>query len=187
MSRFSIHETPLADLYILERHPLEDNRGFLERIFCHEELGSYLQGKTIRQINHTLTRKAGIVRGIHFQHPPHDETKIVTCLRGKVLDVVVDLRKGSQTFLMHHCTVLTDESFQSLLIPEGFAHGFQTLKADCEILYFHTADYKADAEGGINALDQRLNIEWPLPVTERSERDHNHPMLAADFSGIELS
>ncbi|HJN97282.1 MAG: dTDP-4-dehydrorhamnose 3,5-epimerase [Gammaproteobacteria bacterium] len=187
MNRFSIHETPLADLYILERYPLGDERGFLERIFCQEELGSYLQRKTIRQINHTLTRKKGTVRGMHFQRPPQAETKIVTCLQGKVLDVAVDLRKGSPTFLMHHASVLSDENFQSLLIPEGFAHGFQTLTTDCGLLYFHTADYQADAEGGIDALDPRLSIEWPLPLSERSERDSNHPMLTTDFSGIKLS
>jgi dTDP-4-dehydrorhamnose 3,5-epimerase len=186
MSRFTIHAAPIIGLYELVRQPLGDDRGFLERLFCQETLGSLLPGKAIRQINHTLTRKEGTVRGLHFQYPPQAETKIVTCLKGTVWDVAVDVRQGSPTFLQYHALRLSEDNFRSFLIPEGFAHGFQTLTPDCEMLYFHTADYQAKAEGALNALDHRLAINWPQPITERSARDQGHPMLTEDFLGIDL-
>ena len=186
MSRFVIHDTPIDGLYRIARQPLRDDRGFLERLFCQETLSALLSDKSIRQVNHTLTRSKGAVRGLHFQHPPHAETKIVTCLKGAVWDVAVDLRYGSSTFLQHHALLLSEDNFQSLLIPEGFAHGFQTLTPDCEMLYLHTADYQAKAEGALNALDPCLAIEWPQPIAERSARDQGHPMLTEDFLGIIL-
>ena len=176
----------MVGLYELLRHPLGDERGFLERLFCQETLGSLLSGKSIRQVNHTLTRKEGAVRGLHFQYPPHAETKIVTCIKGRVWDVAVDLRQGSPTFLQHQALVLSEENLRSFLIPEGFAHGFQTLTPDCEMLYLHTADYQSGAEGALNALDPQLAIAWPQPITERSARDQKHPMLTQDFLGITL-
>ena len=111
----------------------------------------------------------------------------MTCLKGKVWDVAIDLRRGSPTFLEHHAVLLTEDNHCSFLIPEGFAHGFQTLTSDCEMLYFHTADYNVESEGALNAMDPLLLIPWPEPITERSERDVNHPMLANNFQGIELS
>ena len=128
----------------------------------------------------------GTVRGMHFQYPPHSETKIVTCLRGAVCDVAVDLREGSPTFLLHHVVCLSETNHFSLLIPEGFAHGFQTLAPNCEMLYFHTADYRADAEGALNVLDPKLAINWPRDVTAISERDKQHPFLAGDFRGVAI-
>jgi len=184
MSRFLIHETPIEGLHLLERQPLGDERGFLERLFCQESLKVLLKEESIRQINHTLTRKEGTVRGMHFQHPPHAETKIVSCLKGKVWDVAVDLRKGSPTFLRYHAVVLSEDNFQTFVIPRGFAHGFQTLARECEMLYFHTADYNKDAERGLNAIDPLLGIEWPQPIAERSERDSMQPMLTEEFSGV---
>lgn len=186
MSRFLFHATPIKDLQVIERHPIGDSRGFLERLFCQETLGQLMQDKTIHQINRTLTQKKGTVRGLHFQSPPHAETKIVACLKGQVWDVAVDLRQGSPTFLQHHAVLLTDDNHRSYLIPEGFAHGFQTLTPDCEMLYFHTADYNTEAEGALNALDPLLAINWPEHITERSERDISHAMLTDDFHGVAL-
>ncbi|WP_027390790.1 dTDP-4-dehydrorhamnose 3,5-epimerase family protein [Chrysiogenes arsenatis] len=186
MSRLTVHHTTIEGLHIVERKPLGDDRGFLERLYCQETLGEPLKHKGIRQINHTLTRKTGTVRGLHFQYPPHAETKIVTCVKGKVWDVAVDLRKHSPTFLQYHAVTLSEDNFQSLLIPEGFAHGFQTLAPDCELLYFHTADYCSSAEGALNAIDPYLAIPWPLPIVERSERDSNHTMLTDTFLGVEI-
>jgi dTDP-4-dehydrorhamnose 3,5-epimerase len=186
MSRFILHPTQINGLQIIERKPIGDLRGFFERLFCQETLNKLLQGKTISQINLTHTRQKGAVRGLHFQLPPHAETKIVTCLKGQVWDVAVDLRQGSSTFLKHHGILLTEDNHQSYLIPEGFAHGFQARTPDCEILYFHTANYNAEAEGALNALDPRLAINWPEPVTGRSERDISHAMLLDDFHGINL-
>ena len=187
MSHFIPHSTPIDGLNVIERERVGDSRGFLERMFCQDSLGPFLQGKTVRQINRTLTRQKGTVRGLHFQNPPHAETKIVTCLKGQVWDVAVDLRRGSPTFLEHHAVLLTEDNHYSFLIPEGFAHGFQTLTSDCEMLYFHTADYNVEFEGALNAIDPSLSISWPAPITERSDRDVNHPMVADNFQGIESS
>jgi len=186
MSRFGIHSTPIHGLQVIERQPIGDARGYLERLFCQETLNSLLQGKTIRQINRTLTQNQGTVRGLHFQYPPHAETKIVSCIKGQVWDVAVDLRRGSPTFLQHHAVLLSEDNHQSYLIPEGFAHGFQTLTPDCEMLYFHTADYNADTEDALNSCDPRLAINWPQPISDRSERDKNHAMLTDDFHGMDL-
>ncbi len=186
MNRFTLYETPLCGLTLLHRHPIGDQRGYLERVFCHDALADLLGGQPIAQINHTLTAKPGTVRGLHFQSPPHAETKFVTCLKGEVFDVAVDLRRGSATFLRWHAECLSAENHRTLVIPEGFAHGYQTLTADCELLYLHTATYCLAAEGALNAVDPRLNIDWPLPIAERSARDQAHPLLNDEFVGVDL-
>ncbi len=186
MSRFTLTATPLAGLTLVQRHPIGDQRGYLERLYCRDELASLLGDRAIAQINHTLTSHQGTVRGLHFQHPPHAETKLVTCLQGEVYDVAVDLRQGSPTLLHWHAERLSADNHRTLIIPEGFAHGFQTLTADCELLYLHTAPHQADAEAALNALDPRLAIAWPLSITERSARDQAHSLLDAGFTGIPL-
>jgi dTDP-4-dehydrorhamnose 3,5-epimerase len=186
MSNFSLLDTPLKGLYVVKRNPTVDQRGYLERIYCVNALNNLFQDKGIRQINHTLTRNKGTVRGLHFQYPPFAETKFISCTRGVVWDVAVDLRDGSPTYLQHYALELSEDNFLSLLIPEGFAHGFQTLTSDCEMLYLHTADYNINSEGAINAIDPVLNITWPQTITERSFRDLNHPMIPDNFSGIKL-
>lgn len=185
MARFDFTATGLVGLTVVGRKPIEDARGFFSRFWCAEELREAGWGKPIAQINHTLTRRRGAVRGMHFQHSPHAEAKLVSCLRGEVFDVAVDLRRGSPTFLRWHGEVLSAANHRSLLIPEGFAHGFQTLAEDCELLYLHSAPYQPGAEGAVNAADPRLGIAWPLPISEQSDRDRAHAMLAADFPGIE--
>lgn len=186
MNRFTPIETPLQGLTLLQRHPIGDQRGYFERLFCADELQSLLSGRGIVQINHSLTAQRGTVRGMHFQHPPHAEMKLVTCLRGEVFDVAVDLRQGSPTFLHWHGERLSADNDRTLVIPEGFAHGFQTLTDHCELLYFHTARYQPSAEGGLNAQDLRLNIGWPEAVTEWSPRDAALPGLTETFSGVAL-
>jgi len=182
-ARFDLIETPLAGLIALRRRPCGDSRGFLERIYCADELAPALESRRIAQINRTLTQLPGTVRGLHFQYPPHAETKVVTCLRGSVFDVAVDLRRGSPSFLAWYGRVLSADNRESLIIPEGFAHGFQTLEHDCELLYLHTAPYTPQCEGGLDALDATFNIRWPREVTQRSERDTALPGCAA-FGGI---
>lgn len=179
-------ETKLKGCYLIDLDKNEDQRGFLNRIFCQKNLSSLLKGKSIRQVNRTFSRKEGLVRGLHFQKPPHAEIKIVYCIKGKVWDVAVDLRKGSPTFLHYHSVTLTEDNFQCFFIPEGFAHGFQTLIPNCEMLYFHTEDYNIDAEGVINSIDPRISINWPKIITEKSERDNKSPMLDKNFLGIEI-
>ncbi len=185
-SRFTITDLTLAGLKLVEHQRLGDARGFLSRIFCAEELGGAGWSQPIAQINHTYTARCGTVRGMHFQRPPHAEMKLVSCLSGEVWDVVVDVRAGSKTFLHWHAERLSAENGRALLIPEGFAHGFQSLTDDVELLYCHSAAYTATAEAGLNAKDPMLTIAWPLQVTELSPRDAQHPMLNEQFSGVEL-
>jgi len=185
-SRFNIFDTPLQGLKLIQRNPIIDHRGYLERMFCAEELQSLISGKCIVQINRSLTAKRGAVRGLHFQYPPHAETKIVSCLRGEVFDVAVDLRQGSPTFLRWHAEILSDNNHRTLLIPEGFAHGFQTLTEDCELLYLHTAAYLHEAEGGLHVQDPVLSIRWPEAVLGLSARDASLPMVTGDFAGVKV-
>lgn len=184
--RFHIHPTPLAGVMRLERLPVADPRGLLERIFCAEELREAGFRKPLAQVNRTLTRQRGAVRGLHFQHPPHAEIKLVSCLRGEVFDVAVDLRQGSPTFLRWHSEILSGTNNVSLLIPEGFAHGFQTLSADCEVLYCHSAAYAPHSEGGFHVRDETLAIAWPLEITDLSSRDAALPRLTAGYAGVGL-
>jgi len=186
MSRFEIITTPIEGLHAIKSSPVADERGFLERMFCLRELESVWGDKPVRQLNRTLTTKKGTVRGMHFQYPPYAEQKLVKCLHGEVLDVAVDLRKGSPTFLQHHAIILNEVNNTTFFIPEGFAHGFQALTAKCELFYVHSADYTAEAEGGLNATDPLLSIEWPLVITERSQRDELHSAIENNFEVISL-
>lgn len=184
MSRFDFHATSLGGLIVAQRKPVEDQRGFFSRFFCANEFRQLGFTKPIAQINHTLTHKKGAVRGLHFQRPPHAETKVVSCLKGEIFDVVVDLRRGSPTFLRWHGAVLSAENRKSLLIPEGFAHGFQTLSDDSELIYLHSTSFHAEAEDALNVNDPRLAIVWPLTMTDLSERDRAHSFIGADFDGL---
>jgi dTDP-4-dehydrorhamnose 3,5-epimerase len=184
MARFDFINTSIDGLRVVQRKLIEDNRGFLSRFFCAEEFSPFGFNKGISQINHTLTRNKGAVRGFHYQTLPHAEIKLVSCLKGEIFDVAIDLRKGSPTFLHWHAEVLSASNRRSLLIPEGFAHGFQTLTEDCELIYLHTAAYVQSAEAALNVLDPKLNIAWPLDITDLSERDSSHPMVKNDFEGI---
>ena len=182
--RLELQPTRIAGLTLIKRKPLGDARGFLERLYCATELRAAGLTKSIRQINRTFTQRRGTVRGLHFQHAPAMETKIVSCLRGRVFDVAVDLRAGSATFLDWFGIELSADNGQTLMIPEGFAHGLQTLEDDCEMLYLHTEDYAAHAEGGLSALDPRIAIAWPLAITEMSTRDQTLPTLDHGFTGL---
>ena len=186
MSRFIIEDTSIEGLQIIQRQPIGDDRGYLERLFCTDELRAIIGSRNIVQINHTMTSKAGTVRGMHYQQPPHAEMKLVSCLRGEVFDVAVDLREDSPTFLHWYGEVLSEDNHRTFCIPEGFAHGFQTLTENCELIYFHTAAYAPDAEAGLSALDPCLAIDWPLSITELSPRDQQHAMLNSDFSGLSV-
>src|SRR5450830_1737092 len=176
MEHLTFSETNLAGLMLIQRKVLGDSRGFFSRFFCASELSGAGFVKPICQINHTNTAEVGVIRGLHYQRPPHAEMKLVSCLRGTVFDVAVDLRKNSPTFLQWHGEILSAENRRSLLIPEGFAHGFQALTNDCELIYLHTAIYAPAFEAALNAFDPVLTIDWPLPVTEMSERDRGHAM-----------
>jgi dTDP-4-dehydrorhamnose 3,5-epimerase len=182
----NILDTPLSGLKIARSVPHRDARGAFLRLFCAEELQAVLGRRQIVQINQSRTSSAGAVRGMHFQRPPHAEMKMIRCLRGRVWDVAVDLRAGSPTFLQWHAEELAQDDAQMLVIPEGFAHGFQVLQPDSELLYLHTAFYHPPSEGGLRHDDPRLAIAWPLPPQDLSPRDLSHALLGADFTGVAL-
>ncbi|NEV60541.1 dTDP-4-dehydrorhamnose 3,5-epimerase family protein [Thiorhodococcus minor] len=185
-ARFRKHATEIAGIVSVERLPIGDERGFFERVYCAGELESLTGGRPIVQINRTLTHRKGTVRGLHFQYPPDAEIKLVSCLRGEVLDVAVDLRAGSPTFLRWHAERLSALEHRMLIIPEGCAHGFQTLVDDSELLYLHTAAHAPAAEAGVHPEDPALAIRWLLPVAELSSRDAGHPWIAKGFQGVSL-
>jgi len=176
--------TDIAGLTLITLNPRGDNRGSFSRLYCAQELLSAGVDKSIVQINHSSTRLKGSIRGLHFQQAPAAETKIIRCLRGAVWDVAVDLRAGSPTFCRWQAFELRADHPQMIIIPEGFAHGFQTLTNDAELLYLHTAFYTPEKEGGFSCLDPRLSIQWPLPMTEQSVRDAALPNMPATFSGL---
>lgn len=176
--------TRLTDLYVAESGRHADHRGAFARLYCERELASLIGERRIVQINHSRTTSVGVVRGLHFQYPPYAEMKLVRCIRGRVWDVVVDLRPTSSTYLTWHAEELSAANSRMMIVPEGMAHGFQVLEPDSELLYLHTAFYTPSAEGGLRFDDPRLGIAWPLPVSEVSERDASHSLIDINFSGI---
>lgn len=181
-----IHPTALAGVVVVDSEPYADQRGTFARLFCERELTQILGDRRIVQINHSCTHAVGAIRGLHYQHPPHAEMKLVRCLKGRVWDVAVDLRRGSPTFLQWHAEKLTPDNQRLFVIPEGCAHGFQALEPDSELLYLHTAFYAPQAEGAVRFDDPRLGISWPLPVADLSPRDRVHPPLDGTYTGISL-
>lgn len=184
MMRF--FETGILGLQLIETPSVGDHRGSFTRWFCTKQLAPVLGGRTLAQINHSKSVEAGTVRGLHFQNPPHAEMKIVRCVRGRVIDVAVDLRAGSPTFLKWFGKELTPESNLMMAVPEGFAHGYQALEPGSEIVYFNTAFYEPSVEGAINPKDPGINVQWPMPVSNLSPRDESTPFLTDDFRGIAL-
>jgi dTDP-4-dehydrorhamnose 3,5-epimerase len=180
-----IGETAIAGAFVVEAKPFSDHRGAFARLYCAREMEPAMGGRRVVQINHSLTRAVGAVRGLHYQHAPHAEMKVVRCLKGRVFDVAVDLRRGSPTFLKWASCELSPDMPRAFVIPEGCAHGFQVLEPDSELLYLHSAYYEKSAEGGVRFDDPRVGIAWPLAPTDLSERDRSHPLLARDFAGID--
>jgi dTDP-4-dehydrorhamnose 3,5-epimerase len=178
-------QTSIKDLWILQSQPIQDNRGFFAECFTQRELNNIGHTKPIVQVNHSMNKEQGTIRGMHFQYPPMAEIKIVKCVHGSILDVAVDIRKNSPTFMQHHAVPLSAENMTMLYIPEGFAHGFQTLTPNTEVIYFTTTYYSPEHLGGFRYDDPRFAIEWPLPPTELSQRDAKHPWLDDSFTGID--
>ena len=182
----NIRPTRIAGLVVGETTPHIDDRGAFARLYCERELASFIGQRRIVQINHSRTAAIGAVRGLHYQRPPHAEMKLVRCLKGRVWDVAVDLRHDSPTFLHWHAEELTPANSRMMVIPEGFAHGFQVLEPESELLYLHTAFYEPEAEGGLRHDDPSLAINWPLAVNDLSARDGSHSLIDFNFSGISL-
>jgi dTDP-4-dehydrorhamnose 3,5-epimerase len=179
-----IHQTSINGLVTVDTEPRSDERGFFTRLYCQTELKEVLDSRQIVQINQSCTRTVGTVRGLHYQRRPHAEMKLVRCVKGRVWDVALDLRVGSPTFLKWHAEELSETNANMMVIPEGFAHGFQVLEKDSELLYLHTVHYAPSAEGGVRPMDPGLSIDWPLAIEDLSDRDRNHPLLNSEFTGL---
>lgn len=186
MKRLSVTPTSIDGLQKIERIYLDDERGGFARLFCADELKEAGWVRPIAQINSSNTKQRGSVRGLHFQYPPYAEMKLVICMRGAIWDVAVDLRHGSKTFLGWHAEHLSADNRTALLIPEGFAHGFQALSDDVELVYLHSEVYNPDVEGRLSYCDPRLDVKWPLPVSNVSPRDSSPAPSALEFEGIVL-
>jgi len=175
----------LSGVVLLRRLRHRDQRGSFERLFCAEEARRFGHPGTVAQANRSVTLHPGAIRGLHLQRPPQGEWKLVTCTRGAVHDVVVDVRRGSPTFLRHVAVTLSADEPETLLIPPGFAHGFQVIEGPAELVYVHSHPHVPAAELGLRVDDPLLAIPWPMPLGEQSARDRDFPRLASGWDGIE--
>jgi dTDP-4-dehydrorhamnose 3,5-epimerase len=171
-------ETELSGAFVIDLGRKEDDRGFFARAFCQHEFADHGLKPFIAQANIAFNRRKGTLRGMHFQFPPAAETKLVRCTRGAILDIIVDLRPESPTYLEHVSVELSADNHRALYVPERFAHGYQVLEDVTETSYQVGEFYTPGAEGGLPYDDPRLGLSWPLPVTEISDKDRSWPALA---------
>lgn len=170
-------ETLLEGAFIIDLEPRGDDRGFFARAFCQREFEAHGLETRIAQTNISFNRREGTLRGLHFQFPPAAETKLVRCSRGAILDVIVDLRPESATYLHHVAVELTADNHRALSVPRRFAHGYQVLAPDTETTYYVGEFYTPALESGLSYADPRLAIEWPLPPADMSAKDQTWPLL----------
>jgi dTDP-4-dehydrorhamnose 3,5-epimerase len=171
-------ETELKGAFVIDLERREDSRGFFARAFCQDEFNEHGLKPVIAQANIAFNRRKGTLRGMHFQFPPAPETKLVRCTRGAIIDIIVDLRPESPTYLEHVAVELSADNYRALYVPERFAHGYQVLEDTTETSYQVGEFYTPGAEGGLPYDDPRLGLSWPLPVTEISEKDREWPSLS---------
>lgn len=164
-------ETELGGSFIIDVNRLGDNRGFFARSFCQHEFEKHGLKPVIAQANVAFNATKGTLRGMHFQFPPKAETKLVRCTRGAILDIIVDLRPESATYLHHVAVELNADNHRALYVPERFAHGYQVLEDGTETSYQVGEFYSPENEGGLMYNDPKLGLTWPLPVQEMSEKD----------------
>ncbi len=186
MKKFEIEKTEIVGLNILRLSKHSDTRGSFQKIFSAVDYSELGLSQNIKQINRSYSKKRGTIRGMHFQKWPYTEAKYVTCISGSIFDVAVDLRKNSKTFCCWSSQVLTSGKGQVFCIPPGFAHGFQTLEDNVEVLYLHTEEYVPNSEDGIAPNDPRIAIDWPLDVTIISDRDASFVHIDEYFEGINI-
>lgn len=180
-----ISETNLAGAFTVDIDRREDHRGHFARVMCAEQFAASGLVSTVAQANVSYNRKRGTLRGLHFQYPPAAEEKYIRCIRGEVLDVIVDLRPESRTYLMHASVNLSAENGRGLYVPKRFAHGFVTLSDDCELLYLISSAHTSSAEGGIRYDDPALGVKWPT-VEVIAERDEGWAPLADREAAMRL-
>ena len=170
-------ETKLKGAFVIDLERRSDERGFFARTFCQHEFRDHGLKPVIAQANVASNNKKGTLRGMHFQYPPMAETKLVRCTRGAILDIIVDLRPESPTYLQHVAVELTEENMRALYVPERFAHGYQTLHDGTDTSYQVGEFYAPNTEGGLRYDDPRLGLAWPLPVSVISPKDQAFPPL----------
>ena len=178
------HPLEIKGAYLIDIDLKPDDRGGFARTFCKDEFRQIGHTREFVQLNQSWNTKKGTLRGMHFQNPPFKETKLVRCISGAVFDVIIDLRQDSPTFLRHVTVELSAENKRMIYIPEGLAHGFQTLEDDTQLIYHHTEYYKPGFEAAINYADPAIGIKWPLQVTGISEKDRTHPYITNTFKGL---
>ena len=181
-----IKSLPIEGAFNVEFTDFTDSRGIFKRLYCQEELSGVLSSKQIVQVNTSETFQKGSIRGMHFQNPPKCEIKFIHCIQGAVYDVVVDLRKSSKTFLQWYAIELSSQKNNMIIVPEGCAHGFQSLLKNSRLLYFHTEFYNPEYESGLRYDDPLIGINWPLEINSLSKRDSEHKLLSHNFKGIEV-
>ena len=179
-----IKKYDIEGLFLIEHNNFSDNRGIFDKFYSSSTFDKYIKNKKIRQINFSKTAKKNTIRGMHYQKTPHAEFKIIKCVKGKVYDVVVDIRKNSKTFLKHQPILLNAEKNNILIIPSKCAHGYQALTNNCELLYMHTAEYFAHLSVGLFHKDPLLNIKWPFNGINLSDHDKKWPLINEKFKGI---
>lgn len=169
------NETRLKGAFLIDIKKIEDDRGFFGRAWCQREFEEAGINPDIFQINTSLTHKKGTIRGMHYQIDPHQEGKLIRCTRGRIFDVMIDLRPESPTFMQWLGHELSEDNYRMVYVPEHFAHGFVTLVDHCEVYYPVTEFYTPGSERGIRYDDPAFNIEWPVEIEVVSEKDLNHP------------
>jgi dTDP-4-dehydrorhamnose 3,5-epimerase len=177
-------EAPLSGAYVIEVTPFVDERGLFARTFCKDEFKQINHAEEFVQFNHSFTKNKGSIRGMHYQIPPFSEIKLIRCVHGSVFDVIIDIREGSSTFLQYFAIELSARNMKSIYVPRGFAHGFQTLEDNSQLIYHHTAIYKPGFENAIRFNDPMIHISWPLEPTTISSKDQSYPLLTNSFKGI---
>lgn len=178
--------TPLEGLFEIQTDASSDARGKFTRLFCEQDFSPARSHLHFTQINLSDTKLKGTIRGMHLQTPPATEAKLIRCLRGSIFDVAIDVRQESPTFLQWHAVELSEDNDRAVFIPEGFAHGFQSLTDNVQLLYMHTAVWSKQDEYGLRHDDPRLAIQWPLPATMVSEKDANYKLVESGYTGIRL-
>jgi len=184
MEDFIVEDLPFNGLKLIKRRFKNDNRGFFSKLYCTDQLSVHGFSKPVLQINHSFSTIKGTIRGMHYQINPYGDTKLVNLIRGEIVNVVVDLRIKSPTYLKSYSIKLTEGEGVGILIPYGFAQGFQTLADNTELIYCHSQEYHKDLDRGLNPFDPTLSINWPFPVSNISERDKSHQLIDLNFKGL---
>lgn len=181
-----LKETSFRDLKILNLFKFSDERGDFCRIFNQKEFAKLIPEFKVAQMNYSRTKQAGTIRGMHYQTSPGLEAKFISCSRGAVFDVVVDIRKNSETFMKYFSITLNSDVPTAIYVPKGFAHGFQTLEENSELIYLHSEYYDENLQEGLNPLDPKLSIPWPVALTVISQRDSKQGFVSDKFLGLEI-